>query len=201
MRARENQLRRPVIGIAMMLVSLAVAALAQYQVNRQIGGSVQPIYGGSGSASGGSVRYGYVTPSVPGSSNLLPSEVRNAYYRSGALPSEIRMNYRSAGPMAPGGYAAYLPTQSPVVIRTGEAPQGNMVNAAAPRNAAVGSSSISGVSSLSAGAAVPSIRYSNFAPSAVAPSASSASLSATPSWTGSIANMPSQMYGSIHYSP
>jgi hypothetical protein len=204
MKTRADQPRRTALGIAMMLVSLAVAVLAQYQVNRQVGGAVQPIYGGSGSAGGGSVRYGYVTPSVPGSSTLLPSEARNAYYRSGALPSEVRMNYRAVGPMAPGGAAAYLPSQSPVVIRTGAAPTGNMVNPAAPRNAAVGSQSPGGVSSLSAAAAVPSIRYSNFAPPpAVAPAAasSSASLSAVPTWTGSVANVPTQMLGSVHYSP
>ena len=177
-------------GIVTAVLCLAAAALAQYQVNRQVG----PIYGSSGGG-GGSVRYGYVTPSVPTSSNLLPSEARNAIYRSGALPSEIRMNYRAAGPMAPGGYTAYLPTQSPVVIRSGPAPTGNMLNPAVPRRAAVGSSSAGGVRSLSAAAAVPSIRSSDLAPSAASVSLTS------PAWTGSIANVPTQMYGSIHYSP
>ena len=82
--------RRNGIAAAVIAAFGGLVALAQYQVNRSVG---QPIYGGGGGG-GGSVRYGYVSPVAPRSSNLLPSEVRNSYYRSGALPSEIRMNAR-----------------------------------------------------------------------------------------------------------
>jgi hypothetical protein len=130
-------------GALAMTVVVAFACLftfGQHRINRQVG---QPVYGGSGGGGGGgSVRYGYVAPTAPHSANLLPSEARNAYYRSGALPSEIRMNVRAVGPMAPGGVSAYIPPGSPVVIRAGNAPQGNLVNpmAARPNNNPVGTS-------------------------------------------------------------
>ncbi|MBC8105172.1 MAG: hypothetical protein H7Z14_01165 [Anaerolineae bacterium] len=115
---------------AIMVAVGGLFAFGQYAVNRQVG---QPVYGGSGGGGGGSVRYGYVAPVAYKTSTLLPSEVRNNYYRSGAMPSDIRMNYRAAGPLAAGGAAAYIPGGSPVVIRAGSAPQGNMVNPMGPR--------------------------------------------------------------------
>jgi hypothetical protein len=116
-------------SVAALFVVLRAAG--QYAVNRQVG---QPIYGGGSASAGGSIRYGYVNPSVPRTSTMLPSETRNAYYRSGALPSEIRYNYARIGPLAPGGAAAYIPGGGAVVIRGGEAPMGNQVNPSAPRS-------------------------------------------------------------------
>ena len=43
---------------------------------------------------------------------LLPSEVRYAIERSGALPSEIRMQAEQVGPLAPWGFGSYIPFES-----------------------------------------------------------------------------------------
>ena len=44
----------------------------------------------------------------------LPSEVRMAIQRSGALPSEILINSQAVGPLSPHGAMDYIPDQSPV---------------------------------------------------------------------------------------
>jgi hypothetical protein len=96
--------------------------LAQYQVNRQI-------YGGPTAAS---VRYapqylgGQAT--APRTSNLLPSELRNAYVRSGALPSDIRYGYNTVGPLAPRGAISYIPQGPSIPTGAAAGPQGNLVN-------------------------------------------------------------------------
>jgi hypothetical protein len=43
---------------------------------------------------------------------LLPSEIRYAIERSGALPSEIRVQADQVGPLAPYGVGSYIPAQS-----------------------------------------------------------------------------------------
>jgi hypothetical protein len=94
-----------VIAVAVM-VALGVLCVAQYQVNTQLNNRVNPeLYGGG---TGGSMRY-----AMP-QSQLLPSEARNATWRSGALPSDIRMNQLSVGPLAPSGSIAYVPGPSPL---------------------------------------------------------------------------------------
>src|SRR3954464_4905100 len=101
---------------------VAVAAVAQYQVNRQVG----PVY----SQGAGSVRYANVAARPTVTSNLLPSEARNAYYKSGALPSEIRMNFAAVGPLAPSGVRAYIPAPTPATGRPSEGPTGNRIHPA-----------------------------------------------------------------------
>lgn len=80
---------------------LSTVLLAQWRVNNQIYGSSSP-----------SIKYG---PQVNGSvytpastSRAMPSELRNAYYKSGDLPSTIRMNAAAIGPLAPSGPMAYI---------------------------------------------------------------------------------------------
>ena len=83
-----------------VLVTVGISALAQHRVNTQIYGNTGP-----------SVRFSKANYSAQ--SQLLPSENRNLYYRSGALPSQVRMNYRATGPLAPQGFAAYVPQSGP----------------------------------------------------------------------------------------
>jgi hypothetical protein len=180
--------RLAVIATAVIATLVCAMAVGQFRT----GGPVnQPIYGRGGGGGGGSVRYGYVGPSAPRSSNLLPSEVRNMHARSGALPSEIRMNYRSIGPAAPGGAAAYIPSGGAVVIRSNPTPAINSANVMAPR---VMSSSMS-----------PSIRY-NSVPTAM-PSAAIRNTAADPTLALSASRsalsaptMSSNPYGTIRYS-
>ena len=103
-----TKLRRDsIISAALVALLLAAAcALAQWQVNPQVG-RVNNRVGGEMYGNMGSVRY---TPQT----NLLPSEARYATWRSGALPSEIRMNARAVGPLAPSGSIAYVPGPSPL---------------------------------------------------------------------------------------
>src|SRR5690348_15386563 len=107
-----------------VLLLMSLALFAQYQVNRQIYGNAGP--------SPASVRYapqylGATATAMP-SSVLLPSEVRNAYVRSGALPSDIRMGYNAIGPLAPGGAIAYIPKNPPIPRSPPPGPTGNAVN-------------------------------------------------------------------------
>jgi hypothetical protein len=89
-------------------------------VNRQVNNS---LYGGS-NMSMGSVKYGGSgTTSRP-----MPSEVRNAYYKSGATPSEVRMNAAAMGPLTPNGPIDYIPKRgSNDGGRGGYAPQPAMM--------------------------------------------------------------------------
>src|SRR4051794_31490928 len=92
-----------VSGVA--VIALAAWLRAQYALP-QPGGQINPqinaeIYG-NGAVN--SVRY-----SSP-SSVAMNSEVRHAYWKSGALPSDLRAGYSSIGPMAPGGAMAYIPS-------------------------------------------------------------------------------------------
>jgi hypothetical protein len=41
-------------------------------------------------------------------SQMMPSEARNAYWQSGLLPSEVRGNYACLGPMTTQGQSAYF---------------------------------------------------------------------------------------------
>jgi hypothetical protein len=85
---------------------------AQIAVNSQLsGGNARSVNAqvstqvyGAGMSS--SVRYAeqrgkYSTP--------MNSEVRHAYWKSGALPSDVRMGYAALGPMNPSGPLAYIP--------------------------------------------------------------------------------------------
>jgi hypothetical protein len=85
-----------------IILALSAALLAQQQVNTQVQTQVNPELNGRGMTN--SVRYSNVPTSY-----ALPSEVRYAYWKSGALPSEIQMNAAAIGPMAPGGPIAYVP--------------------------------------------------------------------------------------------
>jgi hypothetical protein len=154
------------IALALCVCASALTLLAQYQVNRQI-------YGNSGPAAG-SIRYApqYLgaAPNIPSSGAALPSELRNAYVRSGALPSDIRMNYARIGPNAPGGAIAYIPQPTPITASayTGAkapGPQGNTLNPMVNSFATSGSSFGNTMNG--------SVRYSTPAP-VVAPTAAPA---------------------------
>src|SRR3954471_18225535 len=88
------------VALAFAVGATAINLFAQYQVNRQK-------YGSAGTSMSGSVRYApqYLggAATAPGTANLLPSEVRNAYVRSGQLPSNIKMAYNAIGPLTPTG--------------------------------------------------------------------------------------------------
>src|SRR3954447_17178969 len=115
--------RSQLVARALLVVAaVSFAAVGQYQVNRQVG----PVY----SPSAGSVRYASVAARPTVTSNLLPSEARNAYYKSGALPSEIRMNFAAVGPLSPNGVRDYIPAPTPAVSRASAGPQGNRINPA-----------------------------------------------------------------------
>ena len=105
-----NVRRRDGIGFgALFALLLACAcAVAQWQVNPQVGGQVNRRVGGEMYGNMGSVKY------APYQTNVLPSEARYATWRSGALPSEIRMQSSAVGPLAPNGAIAYVPGPSPV---------------------------------------------------------------------------------------
>ena len=90
------------------LVLAGACAVAQWQVNPQVGRQVNNRVGGEMYGNMGSVKY------APYQTVVLPSEARYATWRSGALPSEIRMNAAAVGPLAPNGAIAYIPGPSPV---------------------------------------------------------------------------------------
>jgi hypothetical protein len=97
-----------IFGALVALLLAGACALAQWQVNPQVGGRVNNRVGGEMYGNMGSVKY------APYQTNVLPSEARYATWRSGALPSEIRMNASAVGPLAPNGAIAYVPGPSPV---------------------------------------------------------------------------------------
>jgi hypothetical protein len=94
-----------VLAIWITLTGGAVC-LAQQQVDAQVDNRMNGELYGGGTGSG--MRY-----AMP-QSELLPSEVRNAAWCSGALPSDIRLNRLSIGPLAPWGSINYIPRQSPL---------------------------------------------------------------------------------------
>jgi hypothetical protein len=94
-------------GALAALLLAGACALAQWQVNPQVG-RVNNRVGGEMYGNMGSVKY------APYQTAVLPSEARYATWRSGALPSEIRMNASAVGPLAPSGAIAYIPGPSPV---------------------------------------------------------------------------------------
>jgi hypothetical protein len=95
-------------GALTALLLVGACALAQWQVNPQVGGQVNNRVGGEKYGNMGSVKY------APYQTTVLPSEARYATWRSGALPSEVRMNAAAVGPLAPNGAVAYVPGPSPV---------------------------------------------------------------------------------------
>jgi hypothetical protein len=141
-------MQRQIIYVSMVL--LASLAIAQFQVNTQVGGRVnRELYGNNGTS--GSMRYAaYQT-------NLLPSEARYATWKSGATRSELRMNYLATGPLAPNGAMAYIPNQS-TLQRAMNMPQPQLYNPAYVKPAQVNAS----IAPMSTGAAG-TIRYSNSA--------------------------------------
>jgi hypothetical protein len=98
-------LARFVVG-GVAVIAAAAWLDAQYQVQSpgalgRINPQVDPELYGRGTVN--SIKY-----SSP-SSVAMPSEIRNAYWRSGALPSDIRMGYAALGPLHSGGPLAYIP--------------------------------------------------------------------------------------------
>jgi len=180
-----------VLAIAAITAFGCLVALAQFQVNRSVG---QPVYGGGGGGGGGSVRYGYVSPVAPRSSDLLPSELRNSYYRSGALPSEIRMNARAAGPLV--SASSYIPgTGSPVIIRASAEPAVNYANLMAPRT--IGSAGIPLNPSVKYGKSATQAPWS--APVATARPAPALAIQKPGAGATPLPTMSSNPYGTIHF--
>jgi len=97
-----------IFGALAALLLAGACALAQWQVNPQVGGQVNNRVGGEKYGNMGSVKY------APYQTTVLPSEARYATWRSGALPSEVRMNAAAVGPLAPNGAIAYVPGPSAV---------------------------------------------------------------------------------------
>ena len=83
------------------------------QVNPQI--SRQVNVGLQGTPMTGSVHY------AP-TSIAMSSEVRQAYWQSGALPSDVRMGFASLGPMTPGGAIDYIPPKPSYLTKPAGAP-------------------------------------------------------------------------------
>jgi hypothetical protein len=100
--------------ISTILIVFAAAALltsgarGQYPVDNQVGQIDNRVNG---------ELYGNNEPTnrtVPYQTRVLPSEVRFARWRSGALPSEIEMNRAAFGPITQNGEIDYIPRQSPL---------------------------------------------------------------------------------------
>jgi len=88
---------------AVGVIAMSAGVLfGQWQVNPRVDNS---LYGASNI---GTVRYSGGSSSV-----AMRSEVRHAYYQSGALPSDIKMNQNATGPLAVGGHMAYVPKPMP----------------------------------------------------------------------------------------
>lgn len=98
---------RPVVIVFATFCASAVIVRSQHQVNPQVQRQVNTALYATGSKS--SVRYAKDL----GTSVAMPSELRYAYVRSGALPSEIRMNVARIGPLSPGGPLSYIPDSTP----------------------------------------------------------------------------------------
>jgi hypothetical protein len=85
-----------------------VAATAQYPVDNRVG-QVDNRVGGELYGADSNGRY-----VVPNQFQLLPSEERNAIWRSGMLPSEYRLNRTAYGPLPPQGVLNYVTRRSPL---------------------------------------------------------------------------------------
>jgi hypothetical protein len=99
-------MRLPLLSSLATLLLLPTLALAQQQVDTQIG-PVDTRVGGElyGNNADPPRQQGYQI-------KLLPSEERYAIWRSGVLPSEERLAREAAGPLTPNGILDYLPRQS-----------------------------------------------------------------------------------------
>ena len=100
--------RTPVYMAAALSMFLAIPALAQRQVDNHAG-QVDTRVGGE--------LYGNnsdVFRLRPYQVQLLPSEERNAVFRSGMLPSELELNRSSIGPLSPNGVLDYISSRSPL---------------------------------------------------------------------------------------
>src|SRR5947209_16336701 len=104
--------------VAAASVLFALRAGAQQQVDPQV---AQPVGGGAPiDTRVGKELYGNNESSstvlYPRQVLLLPSEIRYAIQRSGALPSEIRTLADRIGPLAPYGRGSYIPSESALQI-------------------------------------------------------------------------------------
>jgi hypothetical protein len=96
-----NSIRR----LSFIAIALSSASLiAQRQVNTRVDNSLY----GAGSIPIGSVKCTPASTSMP-----MQSEIRNEYYRSGAIPSDIKMNRAAQGPLTPNGPMDYIPKPQP----------------------------------------------------------------------------------------
>jgi hypothetical protein len=91
--------------LSFIAIALSSASLiAQQQVNTRVDNSLY----GAGSIPIGSVKYTPASTSMP-----MQSEIRNEYYKSGAIPSDIKMNRAAQGPLTPNGPMDYIPKAQP----------------------------------------------------------------------------------------
>jgi hypothetical protein len=90
------------------LAALAPMAWAQHPVDTQVGQIDNRV---NGELYGNNESRG---KPAPYQTEVLPSEVRFARWRSGALPSEIEMNRAAFGPLTQNGEIDYIPRQSPL---------------------------------------------------------------------------------------
>jgi hypothetical protein len=148
--------RRASAAAKLLTIACATAWVwGQTRVDNRVGVQVNTrvnnqLYG-DGGRTGASIRYAQATQSsVP-----MRSEVRHAYWQSGATPSDLRMGYAALGPMAPGGVMSYIPAKPDYTQRRPSTPAPTQ----RPRYAGTGQSTYTGQS----------VRYSS--PSAPGPSA------------------------------
>ena len=97
-------MRSVVAGI--VVIALAAWLHAQFRAQNsasvgQVSTQINPELYGHGTTN--SIKY------APISSRPTDSEVRNAYWRSGATPSEVAMGAARLGPLDAGGPMAYIP--------------------------------------------------------------------------------------------
>ena len=113
MNARLTSLISSIAGATMTMLFIS-SAVAQQQVDPR---PAQPVGGGAPvDTRVGRELYGNNESSslfyYPHQVLLLPSEIRYAIERSGAMPSEIRFQSDQIGPLAPYGIGSYIPEQS-----------------------------------------------------------------------------------------
>jgi hypothetical protein len=110
-----HHLKRAVHGGTLAIALSVAAVFAQQQVNLQTNARVNTGMGPVNTRAGGEL-YGNNTSTgtvrYARQVGYLPSEVRYAQMRSGALPSEIRMGAAAQGPLSPTGAVGYIPAQS-----------------------------------------------------------------------------------------
>jgi hypothetical protein len=86
---------------AASLLSVGRWAVAQFAANTRVNNGLY------GAGTVGSVQY---ARGPVHQTSQLRSEVRHAYWKSGALPSDVKMNYAAMGPLASGGAISYIPS-------------------------------------------------------------------------------------------